>query len=505
MKKKQNINTKSLLILIVIILINFVSFHYFFRIDLTEDRRYSLSDATKNILRDLDETITITAYFTGEMPPQFTKIKNDFRDLLSEYTSVSRGNVLYEFVNPNEDQQLENQALQNGIRPAIINAREKDQVTQKKVYMGALLKLGEEKTTIPLISNESSMEFDLSTSIKKLAIKDKPKIGYIQGQGEPSINALQQVKEQLDILYDVIPVNISDSGVYLDQYAALALVSPKDSFPPKALNHLNKYLAQGGNMFIALNTVDGDMSNATGKKLSTGLESWLADKGITVEESFVVDASCGNVSVRQQQMGFMMTTAMPFPYIPAIVNFEDHPITKGLESVMLPFASPVSYNGDASIQFTPLARTSDKSGVQEPPVYFDINKNWTENDFTRPKMEVAGIFSGNIVGNAPSKIIVIGDGNFPINGEGQRAQQVQPDNVSLMVNSIEWLTDKTGLIDLRTKEVTSRPLEQVSDTKKAFMKWFNFLIPIILIIIYGIIRYQRRMVIRTKRMEEGYV
>lgn len=505
MKKKQNINTKSLLILIVIILINFISFHYFFRIDLTEDGRYSLSNATKAILKDLDETITITAYFTGDMPPQFMKIKNDFRDLLSEYASVSRGNVLYEFVNPNEDQEKENQALQNGIRPAIINAREKDQVTQKKVYMGAVLKHGEDKTTIPLISNESSMEFELSTSIKKLAIKDKPKIGYVQGQGEPSLNALQQVKEQLDILYDVEPVNISDSGVYLDQYHALALVSPKDSFPPQALNHLDKYLAQGGNLFIAINTVEGDMSNATGKPFSTGLERWLADKGVTVEEAFVVDASCGNISVRQQQMGFMMTTAMPFPYIPNITNFENHPITKGLESVMLPFASAVSFSGDPSIEFTPLAYTSKQSGTQKPPVYFDINKRWTEEDFGRPNMTVAAILSGNLAGNTPSKMIVIGDGNFPVNGEGQRAQQIQPDNVNLMVNSIEWLTDKTGLIDLRTKEVTSRPLDQVSDTKKAFMRWFNFLVPIILIIIYGIIRYQRRMVIRSKRTEEGYV
>ncbi|MBU2650282.1 MAG: Gldg family protein [Bacteroidetes bacterium] len=505
MKKKQNINSKSLLILVVIILINFLSYQFFFRIDLTEDGQYSLSKATKGILKDLDETITITAYFTGDLPPQFLKIKNDFRDLLSEYASASGGNILYEFVDPNKSQDMENQALQNGIRPVIINAREKDQVTQKKVYLGAVLRLGEEKGIIPLIQPESSMEFDLSTAIKKLSVKDKPKIGYIQGQGSPSLNALQQVNEQLQILYDIVPVNIADSGVYLAPYKALMIVAPRDSFPQKALNNLDKYLAGGGNLFIALNRVEGDMSNATGKPISTGLESWLADKGIVVEDNFIVDASCGNVSVRQQQMGFTMTTAMPFPYLPVVVNFENHPITKGLESVLLPFASPVSYSGDTTVQFTPIAWSSKQSGTQATPVYFDINKRWNESDFTRPGTPVAGIVSGNISGNTPSKIVIIGDGDFPVNGEGQRAQQVQPDNVSLMVNSVEWLTDETGLIGLRTKEVTSRPLDQVSDAKKVLMRWMNFLVPILVIVIYGILRYQRRRIIRSKRMEEGYV
>jgi len=169
------------------------------------------------------------------------------------------------------------------------------------------------------------------------------------------------------------------------------------------------------------------------------------------------------------------------------------------------FASPITFSGDTSLQFTPLAKTSSKSGYQIPPFMFDIKKKWQDSDFTDPNQVVAAVLSGKIVGDNYSKIIVVGDGNFPVSGSGQQAQQLQPDNISLMVNSIDWLTDESGLIDLRTKQVTSRPLDQVSDSKKTFLRWFNFLIPLIIITLYGVSRYQRRRIIRKKRMEEGYV
>ena len=106
----------------------------------------------------------------------------------------------------------------------------------------------------------------------------------------------------------------------------------------------------------------------------------------------------------------------------------------------------------------------------------------------------------------PARMVLVANGNFAINGEGQRPQQLQPDNnISMLVNSIDWLTDETGLIDLRTKEVTSRPLDQLSDSRKSFLRWLNFTLPLVLTVLFGIFWYQRRRILRKKRMEEGYV
>ncbi len=173
--------------------------------------------------------------------------------------------------------------------------------------------------------------------------------------------------------------------------------------------------------------------------------------------------------------------------------------------VMFPFVSTISFTGDSTKTFTPLAKTSKKSGTQPCPTQFDIGKKWKENDFPLSNLTVAGVLQGKLVGKNESSIVIVADGDFAVNGEGQGAQQQQPDNISLLVNSIDWLSDDTGLIELRTKGVTTRPLDEIEDSTKTLLKWLNFLLPILLILLYGIIRMQRNRVVRVKRMKKGYI
>lgn len=503
MKNKKSITTQILLIIAVLVVVNILSEQFFFRLDFTADQRYTLSKATKDILKQLDEPVTVTAYFTEDLPPNLAITRRDFKDLLVEYASVSNGKVLYEFVDPATDQQLEQKAYQAGIQPVLVSTREKDEATQKKVFMGALLQMGTDSEVIPFIQPGAAMEYSVSTSIKKLSVTDKPVIGLLQGHGEPSHGSMSQVMQSLSILYHVEPVNLNDSTANLSKYKTVAIVGPKDTIPDYHFTMLDNYLSLGGNLFIAIDRVVGDLTTVQGKSIETGLETWLSKKGLVVESNFVVDASCGSVSVRQGNFPFPVQ--MRFPYLPMIVNFEDHPVTKGLEQVLLPFASSIVYTGDTSNYFEPIAKTTKKSGTLSAPLYFDINKKWNDNDFPLSNITVGATLRGKLVGGAESGIVLFSDGQFPVNGEGQRAQKLSQDNVSLMVNSIDWLSDDTGLIDLRTKGVTSRPLDQIEDGKKTLLKWLNFLLPIILILIYGIIRMQHTRNLKVKRMEEGYV
>lgn len=505
MKTKQNINLRILIIFAIIVVVNIISASFFFRLDLTADGRYSLSRATKDILRNLDEPVTITAYFTGDMPAYLLETRQEFKDMLVEFDNLSGGNIVYEFLNPNDDPATEQKAVQNGIRPVLVSDREKDQLTQKKVYIGAVIQMGNQKEIIPVVQPGSAMEYDLASTIKKLSVKDKPRVALLQGHGEPSTRAIGQAMEQLSVLYEVVPVTFSDSAFIKRNFRTLAVIAPLDTLKPQEIKMLDDYLAEGGKLFIAMNRVSGDLQQGRGYAVGNGLESWLAGKGIVIEEAFVVDANCSMVGVRQQQGGFTMTTNMPFPYLPNIAKFADHPATKGLESVLMPFVSPITFSGDTSIVFTPLAWSSERSGKESVPLTFDINKRWQEDDFNAPGQVVAAAFDGPLAGNVPARMVLVANGNFAINGEGQRPQQLQPDNISLLVNSIDWLTDETGLIDLRTKEVTSRPLDQLSDSRKSFLRWLNFTLPMVLTVLFGIFWYQRRRIIRKKRMEEGYV
>lgn len=501
----KSVTTQVLLMIGIVIVINIISEQFYFRLDLTADKVYTLSKATKDILRSLEEPVTVTAYFTEDVPPQLLQGRKDFQDILVEYANIAGGNLVYEFIDPNKDQASEQKAMQEGIMPSIMNVRERDEMTQKRVFLGAVLKMGNDKEIIPMIQSGTAMEYDLSSAIKKLSVVDKPFIGYVQGHGEPSIQALQQVMASLQVLYNIEPVDLSAPSTDLNRYKTMMIVAPADTFPPDHLGKLDQYLAGGGNLFIAYNRVQGNFQTVSGNSIYTGLEDWMAAKGLIVDNNFLVDATCGTVGV-QQQSGFMsFTTNVSFPFIPVIQTFADHPVTKGLEQVILPFASTVQYAGDTTRVFTPIAFSSAKSGTQNPPVYFDINKRWSEPDFPLSGLPVAGILSGNIAGNLMSKILLIGDGDFPVNGEGPRPQQLQPDNVNLMVNAVEWLSDETGLLDLRTKAVTARPLKDVDEGRKSFLKWLNFLLPVVLIILYGIFRNQRNRSLRIKRMEEGYV
>ena len=152
MKNKKSITTQILLILAVLIVINVLSERFFFRLDFTADQRYTLSKATKNILKQLDEPVTVTAYFTEDLPPDLATTRRDFKDLLIEYANISKGNVLYEFINPNKDQESEQKAFQAGVQPVLVSTREKNEATQKKVFMGAVVQMGEEKEVIPFMS-----------------------------------------------------------------------------------------------------------------------------------------------------------------------------------------------------------------------------------------------------------------------------------------------------------------------------------------------------------------
>ncbi len=504
-RTKKSFLYQILLIIGVMVLINILSDIYFVRLDLTSDNRYTLSKATKNILRNLDAPVTVTAYFTEDLPPQMLKIKKDFKELLIEYANISKGKVVYEFIDPGKDEETERKAQQQRIQPVLINAREKDQIKQQKAYLGAVIQLGEQSDVIPFMQQGSAMEFALSSSIKKLSVQNKPAIGFLQGHGEPAMGAMSQAMGQLNILYTVEPVQLNDTSEALNKFKTVAIIAPTDSFPAGHLNQLDAFLARGGNLYIALNRVNADFSTLYGTPLNTGLESWLQEKGLSVEGNFIVDAQCQSVGVRQQQGMYSITTPVRFPYIPIINKFAEHPITAGIESIVFPFVSSINYTGDTSSTFTPLAYTSERSGTRSAPLYLDFQKNWTQNDFPMSAIVVAALLEGKIAGNIHSRIVIISDGDFAVNGEGTQAQQVQQDNINLMVNSIDYLSDDTGLIELRTKGVTSRPLDQIDDSKKSLLKYVNFLLPILLIVIFGILRMQRNRNLRVKRMEEGYV
>lgn len=504
MKKRSSVYTYILLIIGIIILVNMLSDRFFVRLDFTADKRYTLSKATRNILKSLDKPVTIKAYFTKELPPNVASVRRDFKEMLMEYATVSHGLVNYTFIDPNQNQETEQEALQAGIQPLIIDNREKDQVVQKKAYLGALVEYNEKSDVIPIIQPGAPMEYALSTSIKKLHTTNKPSIALIQGHKEASPAAIAQADQSMSVLYTTTPVTMNDTSDVLDQYSTAVMVAPWDTISGIQLQQLDNFLNKGGNLVLCFDRVNGNLQSGMpmGTAHNTGIEKWLKKKGVDVQEDFVIDMNCNHIGVRQQGLPF--TISMEFPYFPNITTFAKHPLVHGLEEVAMPFASSIRYTGDSSHIWTPLAMTSQKSGKQSVPVYFDINHQWQESDFPDKNLVVGGLLQKRGVKDKKGELVIFSSGKFAVNGEGENTIQLSPDNINLLVNAVDYMADQTGLMDLRTKGVTARPLKQLSDTHRNFLKLFNFLFPIVLIIGYGFIRIEKNRTIRIKR-KEGYV
>lgn len=194
MKSRKNITLYSLLVVGVAILVGYLSNQLSVRLDFTEDHRFTLSDATRDLLQELEEPITITAYFSDNLPPQLLQIKREFQDLLTEYSRSAKGNLEYEFVDPLKDENIQAVASRDGVNPIQLQVEEKDQVKAQVAYMGAVIQLGEETEAIPMISAIQGLEYKISSSIKKLAVTEKPLVGFVQGHGEASFGEIWEAK-----------------------------------------------------------------------------------------------------------------------------------------------------------------------------------------------------------------------------------------------------------------------------------------------------------------------
>ena len=504
---KQNALIKILIFTAIVVVLNLISQKLFFRLDFTADQRYTLSDATKEALKGLEDVITVKAYFSANLPTQLTSTREDFEDQLIEYENRSNGNLVYEFINPNESDEEEAKAQQQGISPLIVNVSERDQVQQMRAYMGAILQMGDGTEIIPVIQSGAAMEYALTSAIKKLSLVDKPKIALLQGHGEATIAMVPQLQQQLSILYDLESFTLSDTTEIPAYYRAAIMLNPTDTFPQNHLSKLDTYLAQSGGLLVAYDNYEESNPQFITPAPDINLRGWLANKGVELTDQLVIDVNCASVTVPQQLGQFRINTQVQFPFFPIINGFAEHPITTGLESLLLPFASHVTINSsDSAFRSVALGISSEQSGLVSLPTAPDFQKQWTQNDFTEPYQSVAVALEGKSEAGGQGRLVVIGSGNFAVNGDPQQnQQQVNPDNINFVANAIDWMADDTGLNDLRTKAVTARLLKPLQDGDKQLFKWGNMFLPILLILGYALYRRQRSLRRRQEWLEGKYI
>jgi gliding-associated putative ABC transporter substrate-binding component GldG len=522
MNQRRQAMFRIVLVLGIIILLNIIAVRLFTRIDLTQGKIFTLSDASKNLVKSLDDKFLVKAYFTSDLPAPYNNNKRDLQDKLDEYRAYARGNFQYEFIDPAKNQDIEQEAMRSGIQQVQVQVLKDDKLQVQKAYMGLVFLFSDKKEVVSVIQSTENLEYEISSAMKKMTSKEMKKVAFLSGHGEPNLQQMSKLQGSLSKQYEVSTVDLVGGKIIPDDISVLVIDAPTNPFKSWEKYLIDQYLMKGGKVAFLVNKVDVNLQNQRGRPLSLDLDDMLESYGIRVNTDLVRDISCAYVTV-SQQAGFMVfQNQVPFYYLPRASEFDKtSPIVKDLSGIVFYFISSVDTSLARPKGLNPrvLVKTTSRSGRQENYFVLNPNQQFTQDMFKESGIPLVvtldGTFSSTfqskpivldstvqatfdttnrLITSKQTKIAVIGDGDFiqdQLSGGSK-------DNMIFASNLIDWLADDIGLAAIRSRESGDKPLDEVSEGTKIWIKGINLAMPPVLVIFIGIIRWRLRVGIRRR-------
>ena len=534
---KHGGNTFALVVIIfgILALINFLSARRFIRADLTEDQRYTISNATKDVLGALDDIVTITAYFSTA-PAEVAQIRRNVRDMLDEYNAFSK-NLQIDFVNPANFDDAQKQELRfKGIPEVQINVYKQDKAEIANVYMGISISYSGKEEVLQVVQSTANLEYELTSTILKVTAKEAKTVGFLTGHGEFDINAqeYQQFRQLLDKngqgQYNITPVSLQDGKAVDNTVTTLVIAGVKQALTEREKYELDQFIMRGGKAVFLVDPIQLQPGTLQGTPLSTGLNDLLEHYGTKLGNNLLVDRRFHDNA--RFQRGFM-TVFQPYRYFVKIVkpNFStEHTITNQLETLTLPWTSSLEVITKEGITATTLATTSESGQIVQgyynlspdfpipdaetqaypvavalegkfksfyadkeiPSVATDDTTSGADNEAPVPTQDTEA--QTTISESAQTQIIVIGTAQF--------LTQMRPDGINFFLNTVDWLTFGDTLIGIRSQAITDRPLRDVSEIEKNLIKYLCIVGIPLLVILYGLIQYFLKR--RVKQLVRGF-
>jgi gliding-associated putative ABC transporter substrate-binding component GldG len=533
---KRDTLLKIAIIIGIIIVVNVIAKRVFTRVDLSKNKSYTLSTISKDIVKNLDDKMVVKGYFSEGLPAPYNNLRRNVQDLLDDYRSYSKGNLNYEFYNPTsategENTELQKEAEKYGIQPVQIQAMDNDKMEVKKIYVGLVFLYGGKQEIIPVVQSVDNLEYEITSMIKKMTTDKKKKIGFLTGNDEYDYKKMQRINQILSAQYDLQPVDVLLNKPVPDDISALIVFSPKTEFKEHQLFMLDQYIMRGGRIAWLINKVTPNFQQQVviGDVAKLNLDDFLANYGIRISTDLVRDMQCSSVQV-QSQIGIPIS--IKYPFFPMITNIsKTNPAFNNIQSVTLTFASTIdtSVAAGKNVRIKPLLLSSDHSGLVKDffilnlEQFQNLDKKAIDTLFNMKNLMVGAIYEGSFKsyyagktpprdtaqGSAPftvspfndsqkeSRMVVIGDGDF-----ANEENRPPADNITFFVNMVDYLVDDVGLAEIRSKESSESPIEEVSDGTKKFIKWFNLIFPPVAVLLFGLFKLsQRRM--RKKSLQSN--
>ena len=454
-----------------IIFLNIIGSFFFWRWDLTHDKRYSLTEQTKTFLENTEnfqDKVLFKVYLEGNLPSDLKQIRNAVEDKLRDFSLYAGNRIEYVFIDPNEGSEIDVQDLGkilysegNGIRPTDMTIQSVNQVNNLLIWPGAVITYqGETKGYVQFFNRSrihsaenldglvqgaiNDLEYNLLNGLRLAVADRKPVIGFLQGHGEWNENQTMVFRSLLRKNYVTKNVSINDSIDALNKLDGLIIAGPKNRFSEKDKYVIDQFLMRGGKLmyFVDPLKINQDSLFYNGHTQTTSRALNISDQifkyGIRVNEDLVVDAQCGPNYIPGHPQKIM-----PWYFYP-IADGTNHPVSKNIDPVVLRYASSLEFVGNDTNRRIPLLQSSGNTTVRRSPARIDYRFVDLEPDFAvdpdnpANKIMMAGIVEGHFVSNYKNRLVE----EFAKNPEARFLEESSKASKVLVVGDANLVTNK---------------------------------------------------------------
>jgi ABC-2 type transport system permease protein len=545
-KRNQSLLQLGLVIGIALFL-NILGNAFFTHFDLTEDKRFTLTKPTRELLRNLDDIVYINVLLEGEFPAGFKRLQRSVREMLGEFRTHS-GYIEYNFTDPSigsvEDINARRTELaKDGIVPTNLTIKSKEGREEKLIYPYAKVIYKGRTAVVDLLDEEargrnpeeqlntSISELEFANAMHKLQLGAKEIIGFTVGHGELNEMERSALAGSLRSYYEVGTFNL-DSATYIPQEVKTLIVAkPRRPFSDRDLFLIDQYVMNGGKMIWLIDPLNvelASMRSAGGyvaRDYPLNLNDLLFRYGARVNPDLVLDWQASRIPMVIDQKGSQ--ELFKWYYHPIVIPTSRHPIVKNLDGINLYFPASIdTIKTKTPVQKTILLTTSGRSKVQPniTRLNFEILRYGDElvNSFDKKNIPVAVLLEGQFPSffenrvseemkeglaavnqpfktvSEPTRMLVVADGDIARNVVTMRGEvmplgynpfeRFQFSNKDFLLNAVEYLRDDNGIIEARGREVKLRLLDtQKAEDEQLMWQLINIGLPIVFLVLFGLI------------------
>lgn len=539
------VSFRTLLVIAALVVINILSAFVFFRLDLTQEKRYTLSKATQILLADLPDDVHIDVYLTGDLPPAFKRLETAVRETLDEFQAVAGNKITYRTINPDaftsidDKNKLIDKLQRLGLLPTNLVATEGGKRTEKLVFPGVVVSYKGKETGVLLLKGNKTaskeeqlnqsyegVEFQLASAIRKLSQTEgnRRRVGLLYGHTQVPPSRFADLLASVQENYDLFFIDMTKPGP-IEGLDVVLVPKPDRTFSEDEIFKLDQYVVKGGRalFFVDGQRVDSVSNEGTyAQPLNLGLDDLFFRWGLRLNRDVVKDYYCAPIPLNVGNMGDKPNIQLlPWRFYPLLNNFgsSGNPIVRNLDAVLGRFVSTLDTVRSAGIQKTPLLLTSPYTKILKAPALISYNEARhqpdpkTYNDGTRIigyllEGKFQSLFANRILPGDPrangfraegvaSRVLVCSDGDLIVNDVDFKRNVPYPlgfdrytrntyANKDFALNAIDYLVDPEGVIAARTRTVTLRPLDKIRvDANRTGWQAINLVGPLVLIGLVG--------------------